>query len=350
MYEFGEPSISHWDFPRTVAGVALLVRFGVEQDVPAERALAGSGLTSAQLGDATTVVEAHQELRVIRNLVDALGSTPGLGLAAGSRYHATAFGILGYAFISSRTLAEAMAMALRYLDLSSTFSIPSAALVDGELLITMDSSALPADVERFLVERDLAAILTVLEELLPGEITMTSLTFAFPDPPDVRPYEQVLRIRPRFGAEATVAAFDPSILGRPLPQANPHTLAMCEQQCHELVARRRHRTGFAADVRARLTSVGGLEAGMDDVARELGVSARTLRRKLTEAGTSYQALTDEVREALAGELLATNALTIDDVATRLGYAEASSFIHAFKRWKGQTPAAYVRAQGPAGRG
>ncbi len=342
MHQLGDPSIDHWDFPRTVAGVALLVRFGTEQGMTADRALAGSGLTPAQLGDAATIVEAHQELRVIRNLVEVLGTAPGLGLAAGSRYHATAFGILGYAFISSRTLAEAFAIALRYLDLSSTFSIPSAALVDGRLLITLDSSTLPADVARFLVERDLAAILTVLEELLPGEITVLSLAFAFPDPPDVQPYRRILGVLPVFGAGSTVAAFDPSILDRPLPQANPHTLAMCERQCHDLVSRRRHRTGFAADVRARLTALGGLDSGMDDVARALGVSTRTLRRKLTDAGTSFQALTDEVREALAGELLATNALTIDDVANRLGYAEASSFIHAFKRWKGQTPAAYVR--------
>jgi AraC-like DNA-binding protein len=65
-----------------------------------------------------------------------------------------------------------------------------------------------------------------------------------------------------------------------------------------------------------------------------------LRRRLAESGTSFQELLDEVREALAQELLTT--LAVEDVALRLGYAEASSFIHAFKRWKGVTPAVYAR--------
>lgn len=342
MQQLRAPSISHWDFPRGITGVALLVEFGAGHGVDRERALSGSGVTVAHLTDPAVEVDAHQELRVVRNLVAALGPAPGLGLAAGGHYHATAFGILGYAFISSRTLADAVNLALRYLDLSSTFSIPRAEIEDGELRLVLDGAALPADVARFLVERDLAAILTVLDELLPGEIAPLSLEFQFAEPADVDAYQRVLGVRPTFGGAANVATFDAALLDRPLPQANPHTLAMCDAQCHDLVSRRRHRTGFAAEVRARLTSVGGLDHGMTGIARDLGVSARTLRRKLAEAGTSFQALTDEVREALAAELLAIDTLSVDDVAVRLGYAEASSFIHAFKRWKGCTPAAYAR--------
>jgi AraC-like DNA-binding protein len=81
---------------------------------------------------------------------------------------------------------------------------------------------------------------------------------------------------------------------------------------------------------------------MEDVADALGLSTRTLRRRLADEDASYQGVLDEVRESLAERMLATGRLTVEDVAQRLGYAEASSFIHAFKRWKGTTPAAYVR--------
>jgi AraC-like DNA-binding protein len=81
---------------------------------------------------------------------------------------------------------------------------------------------------------------------------------------------------------------------------------------------------------------------MDSVARELGLSTRTLRRRLAEQGTSYQELLDEVRASLSTELLTRAGLGVEDTALRLGYAEASSFIHAFRRWHGTTPAAYVR--------
>ena len=81
---------------------------------------------------------------------------------------------------------------------------------------------------------------------------------------------------------------------------------------------------------------------IEAVAHEMGMSTRSLRRRLVEAGTSFRALREEVVSTLAVELLETGVLTVDDVAVRLGYAEASSFIHAFKRWTGQTPAAHMK--------
>ena len=71
---------------------------------------------------------------------------------------------------------------------------------------------------------------------------------------------------------------------------------------------------------------------------------RTLRRWLGAESVSYQALLDEVRESLAREFLGGRAtLAVDDLAVRLGYAGATSFIHAFRRWTGTTPAAFSRA-------
>ncbi|KAA9161347.1 AraC family transcriptional regulator [Amycolatopsis acidicola] len=343
MTQLPEPVVRHWDFPRGNASVCLLVRFGTDHGVAEQQLLAGSGLTPAQLADPAALVDAHQELQVVRNLAAAL---PDAGLAAGTEYHATTFGIFGFAFISSTTIRDAVNLALRYLDLSFTFSIPRARLVDGQVLLELDDSALPADVSRFLVERDLSAIHTVIGELLPAGVPLTSLGFRFPEPSTADELEQFFGVAPLFGQEANAATFDATYLDQPLPQANPQTVAVCEAQCRDLVSRRRARAGIAHEVRAKLTRVGAIAEGMPGVARELNMSIRTLRRKLDESGTSFRALQDEVREALAEELLTTGALSIEDVAVRLGYAEASSFIHAFKRWKGITPAAFVRARRP----
>ena len=333
-----EPAIRHWDFPRSVAGTCPLLRFAAAHDVPERRALAGTGLTAAQLADPNGELAAGQELQVVRNLAREL---PDGGIAAGQEYHATTFGILGFAFLSSPTVRDAMNVALRYLDLSFTFSIPRATVADGRVRLSLDGRDLPPDVARFLVERDLAAIHTVIGELLPGGVPLTGLDFAFPAPVDTRPYRTLFGVPARFGRPATVATFDATHLDRPLPQANPQTVALCEAQCAQLVTRRRDRTGIAHEVRERLTRLGALDDGMPRIARELGLSTRTLRRRLTEAGTSFHALLDEVRATLAEELLAGGALSIEDVAARLGYAEASSFIHAFKRWHGITPAAFA---------
>lgn len=343
-----EPAVRHWDFPRGVAGIGLLVRFAGEHGLGEEDALAGSGLTAADLADPEREVGARQELAVVRNLVAAIGDEPGVGLALGTRYHATTFGMLGFAFLSSPTLRDAMDLALRYVDLSFTFTGLNGSLTEDAVRLVLDDRTLPADVAGFLVERDLSAILSVVGELLPGGIPVRSVEFRAPRPSDVEVYTAGLGVRPEFGRAANVAVFDPAVMDRPLPQADPVTVAACEARCRALVSARRARTGIAHEVRDRLAGVRAARLDMEAVARELSLSPRTLRRRLDEAGTTFRALRDEVRAALADDLLAGGGLSVEDVAVRLGYAEATSFIHAFRRWHGTTPARYARQRGGPG--
>jgi AraC-like DNA-binding protein len=344
MGRLAEPVVRHWDFPRGVASVYLLAGFAVEHGITVPDLLAGTGINRGALADPTAEVDADQELSVVRNLVEVLGDPPGLGLAVGTRYHVTTFGMLGFAFISSRTLLDAVNVALRYLDLSFTFSMPRASLEGTRVRLELDDSTLPADLAAFLVERDLAAIHTVIGELLPGGIPLHEVRLRACAPPAdaVAAYRTTFGVTPRFGGPSNTATFDVAHLDRPLPQANPQTVAVCEAQCRALVSARRGRTGIAHEVRELLAGLGALGGDMNEVAATLNVSVRTLRRRLAEAGTSFRALLDEVREALAEQMLAGSALSVEDVAVRLGYAEASSFIHAFRRWKGVTPAAYAR--------
>jgi len=69
----------------------------------------------------------------------------------------------------------------------------------------------------------------------------------------------------------------------------------------------------------------------------MGVSTRTLWRRLEEKGTSFSALLEEVRHKQARELLAPTVMSVEQIADSLGYAETASFTHAFKRWTGRSP-------------
>ena len=325
MSTLAEPVARSWDFPRAVAGVALLVEHAGARGLGAEAALAGSGLVVADLAEPGREVTAAQELRVVRTLqqhLASLGERDGGGLAVGATYHVSTFGIFGYALLSSRTVLDAMNLALRFLDLSFAFALPRADFDGDRVVVTVDGSDLPRDVRRFLVERDAAAIRAVLAELVPGGLPVT------------------------LALEGHVARLELPArhLDRPLPLANPQTLALCEGLCRDVVSRRRGRTGLAQEVRVLVTQRIARGAPMAEVAAGLGLSPRTLRRRLAGEGTAYQQLLDEVRASLATELLGTGVLGVEDVAQRLGYAEASSFIHAFRRWHGCTPTAW-RAPG-----
>ena len=139
----------------------------------------------------------------------------------------------------------------------------------------------------------------------------------------------------RTGATLEFAAAE---LDRPLSRRDARTLALAEAG---LPRRRRAaatRAGLRQDVRVLMTQRLADGAPMAAVAGALGVSERTLRRRLAAEGTSYQRLLDEVREALAIELLSRrSSLPLDVVAARLGYAGPTALIHAFRRWTGQTP-------------
>jgi AraC-like DNA-binding protein len=310
---FEPPVTRTWDFPRQVAGTALLVAAGASVEVGVADLLRGSGLSARDLADHRREVTAQQELRVVRNLLAAAPSMT--GALVGARYHASTFGPLGFALISSATLGEAANLTFRFLDLSFTFCVPTASLDGDDVVISVDPRDLPADVRAFLVERDLTAIATVLREIAGGAPTPVLST------DDGR-------------AELRLAA---SWFDVPLPQANPHAFAMAEALCRELVASRRSRTGVAEEVRILVAQRLSSGAPMAEVAGVLGLSERSLRRHLTDAGTSYRTVLDEVRRGAAEDLLRRPGLSVDDVARELGYAEATSFGAAYRRWTGRTP-------------
>ena len=307
------PAARDWEFPRAVAGVALLVRYARSRGIEPRAVLAGSGLRVEDLDRRDGEVTATQELCVVRNLQRRL---PECGVAVGATYVAETFGAFGYALLASRTVLDAMNVALRFIDLSHAFAIPSVEVVGDDVVVTVDGRAIPADVRRFLVARDASAIDHVLAGLVPGGVGA----------------------RLELGEDHAVLTLRAVELGRPLPRGDARARDLAEALCGDVVARRRERAGIAQDTRVLITQRLPWGAPMTEVAAALGLSERTLRRRLAAAGVSYQTLLDEVREALAGSLLGGRAtLPVAEVATRLGYADASSFIHAHRRWTGQSP-------------
>ncbi|MGH7439365.1 MAG: helix-turn-helix transcriptional regulator, partial [Polyangiaceae bacterium] len=89
---------------------------------------------------------------------------------------------------------------------------------------------------------------------------------------------------------------------------------------------------------------------LSQLARAMGVSERTLQRRLGEEGTTVQHLTEDVRHELSLEYLRDRSLSVGEVADRLGYSSLAAFSRAFRRWRGVSPAAHRRALGTNPRG
>ena len=319
------PPGGEWDFPRSASGVLHLLRFAVAHGLEPAALLTGTGLRLDDLSPESPgpggvrEVTAAQELRVVRALNHHL---PGSGAAVGATYDAGAFGALGFALMTGRTLMDAVGVALRFFDLSFAFVLPRAEVVDDEVVAVLDGGSLPADVRAFLVARDATAVRTVLDALVPGGVGADL---------DV-------------GAARAVLRFPASELARPLAGGDARRRALAEAVCRGLAADRRSSTGLAQEVRVLLTQRLADGAPMPVVAAALGRTERTLRRQLAAVGTSYRALLDEVRRSLASDLLRAG-LPVADVAARLGYAEPAALVHAHRRWTGLPPSA-ARRPGP----
>ncbi len=333
-----------WDFPRSSASVNILLDLAREHGLEPERCLQGTHLQLARLQDPQAVVSARDELQVARQLQLLLGDDKGLGLEAGLRYHLSSYGIWGFTLLSSPTLRSAIEVGLRYIELTFAFCKVRFEQHDGEARLVIDDSEVPPDMQRFMVEREAAAIMTIQRELFAQAIPLRLSTLRFAEDGLRARYEAVLGPISQFNADTSYAIVPDVLLDLPLPQASPVTAAFCEAQCRELLDRRRQRSGLSGQVRNLLLRQPGHMPAMASIAATLCLSLRSLHRHLDAEQTSFRALIDEVRETLAEELLTSQRLNTTEVAERLGYAEPASFLHAFRRWKGMTPGQWLRTR------
>jgi AraC-like DNA-binding protein len=332
---------------RSITSTRLLTEFAADQGLSESQVLSGTGIDLHTLRDPAAEIYAEQEISLVRNIVSTLGGAPGLGFLAGMRYHIVAQGIWGFAVASSPDLRGALDIGVRYFELSFSLAhIFQRAEENDALSIVIDDSAVPPDLRTFLLERDLGALATMQRDIFGTRLHAIHGQVPF----DRNPFYEVLATEYLgttviFGAAEAKLTFDAEALKIKLPQANPHTAAMYDQQCADLMQRRRARSGISSQVRELLIHC--RTASQADVAAGLNMSVRTLRRRLAEEGTTFRELSDETAGMLAEDLLHAG-LTVEQVANRLGYSTASTFTVAFRSWRGQTPGQYARKTPPRG--
>ncbi len=323
-----------WAVPRGTEGVRIMTQ-AVADSMPVAQCLTGTGLDESDLADEDHEIWAHQEFTVVRNISNHLGDRPGLGVDVGGFSTLGRLGVLGFAFLTSATVRDGLERILPYQALLPShvrFSIHSDE--DGEYLLA-DDRDIPPNVRPFIVERDLAGLAAVLAganvtlaadwlETTLDEQRAQRLASTWSLTSDVRPNRPRNRIVGR-----------PGLLNVPLPQSDPNTARIAERQCRQLLEQRLSRVGVAGQVRSRIMHTSGFPS-MQDVADELHLDPRTLRRKLTAEGTSYRELIAQARRIRA-ELLLSGDEPIEAIAAHLGYAETASFTHAFTRWTGMPP-------------
>ncbi|MHB1059505.1 MAG: AraC family transcriptional regulator [Rhodanobacter sp.] len=300
---------------------------------------AGLGLSRAQIADPALRVSYRQANGFVRRALQAL-DVPDAGLRIGREGTIGGFGLLGLAMMTSRTLGDAMFAGIAHHKICGCLLDVGVEPV-GEREVALvawprfgDTELLP-----FFCEELFASCLMIARELVGPELRPLRVEFAYPQPSYAAEYAALFECAVQFGAMRNRLVLDTQWLAHPLPGYNPLTakqaLVLCAQQMtpdggephQEIVA------AVERLLRAQLAQ----QPKLNDVARTLNLSERSLRRKLAESGRIFREIHDRVRAERALQLLQAGTLSVAQVGSEVGFSDPREFRRAFKRWTGMPP-------------
>jgi len=151
-------------------------------------------------------------------------------------------------------------------------------------------------------------------------------------------YESHFRCPVKFKARQNALIFSKSDLELPFVTYNADLLATVAPQLEAELTEQLAEKTFTEQAKGILKQLlAGQRPGIQDLARELHLSTRTLQRRLTEHGITFQRLLDEARHELACHYLLHSSRELNEIAYLLGYEDANSFFRAFHHWEGTSP-------------
>ncbi|HET8933096.1 MAG TPA: AraC family transcriptional regulator [Polyangiales bacterium] len=269
-----------------------------------------------------------------------LTGEPALGIFMGLQRRVSMYGFLGFAAMSAATLGEVLELAVRFSPTVST-AIKLSLHNEGELTaLRVEECCDPGEC------RDVAVFALIIGmgqmgRALTGRDVAGEAHLAIPRPDYADRFSELL-IRMRFDQPVTQLVFESKALQLPLVTPDRAGLRLAREQCERALRDLGLDGGIIERVRSLMATPRGM-LSLEEVAARLRMSARTLKRRLAAQGSSFSELLEEERCQRARLLLGSSQLSLLEITERLGYSTLPNFARAFRRWTGETPAAYRRA-------
>lgn len=308
-----------------------------------ERALAAAGIPPPLLEQPSARVPATAYsalwLAVARELDDEFFGLDRRSMKVGS------FALLCQAVLACGDLDRALKRILRGLALFLD-EVHGELHLEGADAVVRIVNRIQAPADRRFADETLLILVHGLMCWLAGRrIPLTQVSFTHARPPYAGEYTLMYCEDLSFDAPQTAMRFEGRALSAPVVQ-NAATLQQFLRTAPQSVfLKYRNEESWAAQLRRRLRgSVGEADSWpvFEDLAAELGSTAATLRRRLEREGTSYQAIKDQLRSDVAIDYLCNSSLSVEEIASRVGFQDASAFHRAFRRWNGVQPGEYRR--------
>lgn len=296
------------------------------------------GLTHDMLSDPSTRIPL-ETINEILKLAFELTEEPGLAFYMGMQMKLSSHGFIGFAAMTADTIAQALELVERFISVRLT-GIALRLERDGDkahLYLETDIALQP------LRDNAIAALMVGLGQMaqvITGQTLygIAELTIAKPD--QFEEFYYALPAQIHFERPYNRISFDAAYLDTPLIMADAVSLQLAVEQCERELVAFGHHNRFIRQVRDLIYQEQAGFRNVEQVAADLFMSERTLKRQLAQEGTTFSDILEDIRRQKAITLLQSDEQSLERIGEKLGYSDVANFNRAFKRWTGTTPGQY----------
>lgn len=301
--------------------------------------LARQGLREADLSNASVTIPVETFGALVADAVTQTAES-GFGLLAGRRLMPGAHGVVGMAATASASIREAMEIAERYVALRTGVISIHIRIAQHALEVHIEPSPGLGAAAPVVVETALVAVKNIADDKTLHGSMCSMAAFAFPEPPHACLARDILGCEVRYGHAWSGMSFPLSAAEQAVSRHDALVLAEALRICGNELDNLRVNTTMSAKLERLMLERKPAFPSLELCARLLGMTPRTLHRRLTDEGTSYSEVLDAVRHRIARECLRVERLSVKEVAYLLGYNDVANFRRAFKRWEGVPPSGH----------
>ena len=309
----------------------------IERAFSVDRILSGTGLKQVWLKKENAKISPSQYCTLVLNALELTGD-PALGLKIFQQADLNWHGFWGYAIMSSPTLGDASRISQKFWELNG--SLVKIDFNKGKETSAWDiQPAFPMKDHRvmvYAVEEWLSAVQRDVNFMTGRELIASEIRLAYPEPEYSPLYRQTFKCPIHFNCPTNRLSYSSKYLTLSLVTTNPEVAQLCVQQCEKMLAELSRSDELIDTIHRLIVISPGHYTKAEAIAKQLGISSRSLSRRLNERNTTFHSILNEIRLALAKEYLLNTDFSIDQIAYMVGFSETSSFRRAFKTWTGSS--------------
>jgi len=331
-----EPDLA--SIPMAQGGLTRLAIARLESTgVPVAPLLRRVGLTPELIAEPEERLSVHRQIALLNEAATALKDDC-LGFTLARDFDLREIGLVYYVMASSQKLGDALKRLAHY------SKVTNEALVFGcregnRLTINLSYSGVPRHSDRHQIEFCIFAVLRICRVLTGHNVVPQQFSVSHYRSEGTSEMARFVGTKVEFGADADEFVLNVEARELPLTHSDPYLNKLLLKDCEAALADRKEN---ASQLRTRVENAisSMLPHGrvlVEDIALSLGMSKRTLTRKLADEGSNFSEVFEQLRHDLAVRYLRDRKLHVSKIAWLLGFNEVSAFTHAFKRWTGMTP-------------